>query len=152
MIKAMPTVGKSMEYIINQNDIVVYTDDTYSIIPGDIILYKGKMHNIVCHRLHFITKLFYITAGDNCYKFEIISKKNIIGKVIYVYNNSYVYELNKHTFYKKKYNKFIKKMIIKLFFFHLFDKKVFHRKAYKKIIDKRNKLQKQYLHACKILN
>lgn len=116
---------------------------------GDIILYKDKNNGlVVSHRYYFTLFHWYITAGDNNHEFELVHRKDIIGKAdILVGRNGKKYIINKKTFIKKKYSRFMIFFIIISYIrfrYNILDH------VYKKVFNQRNKLQILYLDSCEI--
>lgn len=79
-IEKIKSIGFSMEPIINQNDILgIHKEHSYNI--GHIILFEYE-NKLLVHRIIDITNKYVICKGDNAFRLEYITEKNILGKVV----------------------------------------------------------------------
>jgi len=121
-MKLLSVKNTSMYPTIGPDDKVLFSNKKeYNI--GDIIIFKS-INILVAHRLLKKNKSTLITKGDNNIKPEIIKKKEVIGKILFI---------NKMKFQ----NNFFQKLIVffsliqpKLIFFY-FEKNNILRKLFK---------------------
>ncbi|MBQ8428358.1 MAG: S24/S26 family peptidase [Clostridia bacterium] len=74
-----PTVGVSMMPMLrNRRDSIVVRPKTERLKPLDVALYK-RGNQYVLHRVLSLTEDGYIIRGDNCYRDEYISEKDVLG-------------------------------------------------------------------------
>lgn len=57
---------------------------------GDVVLYytkEGFDYLLILHRIHYITKKYVVTKGDNNFAFDVpIEKNSILGMAVDCYN------------------------------------------------------------------
>lgn len=147
IIKAM---GKSMGYLIQEQDLVIYSNQLTDIDKGDIIIYKDKHDLLVCHRYFFSFFNYIISAGDNCIHFEIIHRDSVLGKLQLIIKHGSKYDLNLKTEIKRRYCKLIVRIILLSSFMSVFKINYMKSSIYNKMINKRNKEQIRYLKACHV--
>lgn len=100
------TEGNSMYGLISNRDKIIVNTCDFSPKFGDVLVYK-KNHNYIAHRCYFAFFKYIITAGDNCNRFEIIRKHDVIGLVEFVIKDNGYHKLIENNWYRTKYTLFL---------------------------------------------
>jgi len=75
--------GRSMNPLLYDGDIItIQSQDNYNI--GDVLVFNFQDKELLTHRLLLKENGVYFCKGDNVYRLEEVTVKQIIGKVIFI--------------------------------------------------------------------
>ena len=82
--------GDSMIPLFRPGEIVNIEPLGHQMKIGDVVLYytkEGFDYLLILHRIHYITKKYVVTKGDNNFAFDVpIEKNSILGMAVDCYN------------------------------------------------------------------
>lgn len=75
--------GISMFPALQENDMV-RIEKKKLYLPGDIVVFEHETEGLLIHRLLKVKGSRYLCKGDNCFRIECTTYKEIYGKVVLI--------------------------------------------------------------------
>ncbi len=100
MPKKLPFHGQSMNPSFRKVDFIWVDFEKKSPQLGDIVVYRDKHQELVCHRLIYKTQDEYWLKGDFSFQHEVVPVEHFLGQVQFVEVEGKRQKLKTHFLYR----------------------------------------------------